>query len=119
MSDVITLVGVEGIGYHGVLPEEREQGQPFVVDLEVRVDAALAAVNDDLSLTVDYSTLARDALSVIEGDPCQLIETVAERIAGRILRHEPVGSVKVTVHKPAAPIGVPFTDVSVSVVRTR
>ena len=119
MSDVIALVGVEGIGFHGVLPEEREQGQPFVVDLEVRVDAAVAAVNDDLSLTVDYSTLARDALSVIEGEPCQLIETVAERIAGRILRYEPVRSVKVTVHKPAAPIGVPFTDVSVSVVRTR
>jgi len=118
-SDVISIEGIEGHGYHGVLAEEREQGQRFVVDIEVRLDLATAATHDDLSMTVDYSLLAREALGVIEGEPHQLIETVADRVAQRALAHAGVESVRVTVHKPEAPVGVRFGDVSVSMVRTR
>ena len=118
-SDVISIVGVEGHGYHGVLPEEREQGQRFIVDLEVHLDLAPAASHDDLSMTVDYSLLARETLDVVEGEPHQLIETVADRIVQRALAHPAVASVRVTVHKPEAPVGVRFGDVSVSMVRTR
>jgi dihydroneopterin aldolase len=118
-SDVIAIVGIEGFGYHGVLAEERARGQRFIVDLEVHLDLAGAAADDDLSMTVDYSVLAREALSVIEGEPHQLIETVAYLVAQGALAHDGVESVRVTVHKPEAPVGVRFGDVSVSMVRPR
>src|SRR5215208_7122808 len=110
-SDVIAVVGIEGYGYHGVLAEEREQGQRFVVDIEVHLDLASAVAHDDLSMTVDYSLLAREALDVVEGEPHQLIETVADRVAQRSLAYPAVTSVRVTVHKPEAPVGVQFSDV--------
>jgi dihydroneopterin aldolase len=118
-SDVISILGIEGYGYHGVLAEERERGQRFLVDLEVHLDLAPAGADDDLSRTVDYSVLAQEVLGVIEGEPQQLIESVAHRVAQRALAHAAVESVRVTVHKPEAPVGVRFSDVSVSMVRTR
>lgn len=118
-SDVISLVGVEGFGYHGVLPAERRDGQRFLVDVDLHLDLAAAAADDDLLATVDYSQVAAEIMAVVEGEPCQLIETVAGRIAQALLRFEQVTSVRVTVHKPQAPIGVPFRDVSVSLVRAR
>ncbi|MFL6069809.1 MAG: dihydroneopterin aldolase [Actinomycetes bacterium] len=117
-DDVITLRGIEAFGYHGVLPEEREHGQPFITDVELHLDASAAAQQDDLALTVDYSAVAADVLAIVEGEPRQLIETVAERIAGKVLTYRPVRSVRVTVHKPQAPVGVAFADVSVTVVRS-
>jgi dihydroneopterin aldolase len=118
-SDSISLLGVEAFGHHGVLPEERRDGQPFLVDVELHVDLATAASSDDLDATVDYAQVATAIVAVVEGEPCQLIETVADRIAQSLLRFEPVASVRVTVHKPRAPIGVPFRDVSVTMVRSR
>jgi dihydroneopterin aldolase len=113
------LVGVEGFGYHGVLPAERRDGQRCLVDVDLHLDLAAAAADDDLLATVDYSQVAAEIMAVVEGEPCQLIETVAGRIAQALLRFEQVTSVRVTVHKPQAPIGVPFRDVSVSLVRAR
>jgi dihydroneopterin aldolase len=118
-ADRILVRGIEAFGYHGVLPEEREQGQPFVVDLVVRTDVSDAAAADDLSKTVDYSELAREVVGVIAGEACDLIETVAVRIAEQVLTHDRVGAVEVTVHKPQAPVGVPFADVAVIVERVR
>lgn len=116
-DDLITVRGIRGYGHHGVLPEERETGQLFIVDVELRTDVQPAAESDALTDTVDYSAVARAALDVVEGDPCDLIETVAVRIAEAVLALAPV--VQVTVHKPQAPLGVPFEDVSVTVVRHR
>jgi dihydroneopterin aldolase len=118
-DDMIVLSGLEAFGYHGVLPDERRLGQPFITDVELHLDVAKAAASDDLSATVDYSNVAAGVMSIVQGEPCQLIETVAERIAQQVLSHEPVMWVRVTVHKPEAPIGVPFSDVSVTVVRAR
>ena len=118
-ADRILVCGIEAFGYHGVLPEEREQGQPFVVDLVVQTDVSDAAATDDLSRTVDYSMLAREAVDIIEGEACDLIETVAVRIAERVLTYERVHGVEVTVHKPEAPVGVAFADVAVTVERVR
>lgn len=118
-ADRITVSGVEAFGYHGVLAEERERGQRFRVDLELAVDLAPAAERDDLAATLDYSAVARVAVDVVEGEPYDLIETVAGRIADQVLIDDRVESVVVTVHKPEAPIGVPFSDVSVTVVRQR
>ena len=118
-DDFITLRGVEAFGYHGVLPEERRLGQPFITDVELHLDVAEAAGSDDLRATVDYSSVAADVVAIVQGEPCQLIETVAERIAQQLLHREPVTWVRVTVHKPQAPVGVVFDDVSVTVVRGR
>jgi dihydroneopterin aldolase/2-amino-4-hydroxy-6-hydroxymethyldihydropteridine diphosphokinase len=115
--DRIIVRGIEAFGYHGVLPEERRQGQPFVVDLEVRTDVSEAAAADDLAMTIDYAVLAKEAVAIVQGEPSDLIETVAIHIAEQVLTHDRVSSVQVTVHKPQAPVGVPFADVAVTVER--
>lgn len=117
MLDRITLRGVKARGYHGVLREEREQGQTFVVDVSLGVDARPAAAADDLKLTVHYGELAEDIVGVVSGKPVDLIETLAQRIACVCLDRPGVVEAEVTVHKPEAPITVPFDDVAVTVVR--
>lgn len=100
-DDRILLEGMVFFGYHGVLPAERELGQRFVVDVELRLDLRPAGLSDDLGLTVDYAEVHRQAKQVVEGEPVGLTETVAERISASILEeHPPVESVKVKVAKP-------------------
>jgi 7,8-dihydroneopterin aldolase/epimerase/oxygenase len=118
-SDRITLTGIRGYGYHGVFPEERQQGQPFVIDLSCELDLSAAATNDDLGRTIDYGRLAQAVVDDVERDPLNLIEALAERIAGTCLGFEAVQRVEVTVHKPNAPIAVPVADVAVSLTRSR
>lgn len=117
MSDRIALTGLRVRGFHGVFPEERRDGQDFVVDVTLHVDLRPAAATDDLTLTVHYGELAEQLARVIEGEPVDLIETLAERLAQVCLAHAAVTAVEVTVHKPSAPIARDFTDVSVTVRR--
>lgn len=118
-ADRIELVGLRGRGHHGVFAHERRDGQEFVVDVVIGLDTRTAAAGDDLSMTVDYGTLAQDVVAVIEGPPVDLIETLAQRIADGCLTHRLVAWVQVRVHKPQAPVPVPFTDLIVSIRRTR
>lgn len=117
--DRIVVKGMEFYGRHGVLAAERELGQRFRVDVEMRLDLQPAGVSDDLRLTVDYSLVYKLVEKVITGQPRQLLETLAEQIAGEILAGFPVQEVGVTVHKPQAPLGGSFTDVAVEVQRRR
>jgi len=117
--DRITLTGVRVRAHHGVLDVEREQGQEFVIDVSVAVDLAAAASDDDLGRTVHYGELAEAVAEAVGRDPVDLIETVAERVAGVALAYPAVEEVEVTVHKPEAPIAVPFDDVAVTIVRSR
>ena len=117
--DRVTLRGLAGFGRHGVYDFEREQGQRFVADVVCSLDLGPAATSDDLRYTVDYGVLAADVVADIEGEPLDLIEALAGRIAATCLRRPAVQSVEVTVHKPDAPITVPFDDVAVSITRTR
>ena len=119
MTDTIVLRGVRAVGHHGVYAEERENGQPFVVDVTLEVDTSAAALSDDVADTVHYGELAARISAAIEGDPVNLIETLAQRIADVCLAERRVDAVEVTVHKPEAPVGVPFTDVAVTIVRRR
>ena len=118
-GDRIVLRGLRGRGFHGVLPAEREAGQDFVVDVAVSLDLSAAAASDDVGDTVHYGDLAERVLALVEGDPVDLIETLAVRIAEACLTDDRVREVEVTVHKPHAPIEVPFGDVAVTVVRSR
>ena len=117
--DRITLTGVRVRAHHGVYDVEREQGQEFVIDVTVVVDLSAAASGDDLGATVHYGELAEAVVAAVERDPVDLIETVAERVAAVALAYPAVDEVEVTVHKPEAPISVPFTDVAVTIVRGR
>lgn len=118
-SDVIRLVGLGGSGRHGVLPEERQGGQLFTVDVTMHVDTRAAAAHDDLTRTVDYAAVANQVVRIIEGEPVNLIETLAGRIADAVLSHPGVERTEITVHKPEAPVGVPFGDVQVTIARDR
>lgn len=117
MADRITLSGLRVRGFHGVLPEERRDGQDFVVDAVLSLDTRGAAASDALADTVDYGVLAGALAKVVAGEPFGLLETLAERLAAVCLAHPLVFEVEVTVHKPAAPIPLAFSDVSVTVVR--
>lgn len=105
MADRILLREMRFYGYHGVHPEERRLGQPFAVDLEVEVDLASAGPQDALTETVSYTALFQEVRAVVEGPPRQLIESVAEEIAQRVLANHPlVQSVTVRVWKLSPPI---------------
>jgi 7,8-dihydroneopterin aldolase/epimerase/oxygenase len=117
--DRITLTGVRVRAHHGVLDFEREHGQEFVIDVSIAVDLAAAASGDALGSTVHYGELAEAVAAAVRRDPVDLIETVAERVAAVALGYPAVEEVEVTVHKPEAPIAVPFTDVAVTIVRGR
>ncbi|HEY5820932.1 MAG TPA: dihydroneopterin aldolase [Propionibacteriaceae bacterium] len=117
--DRITLTGIAAIGHHGVFDFEREQGQRFVVDVTLTLDLAPAASTDDLAQTIDYGTLATAIVADIQGEPLDLIEALADRIARTTLRAGAVECVEVTVHKPQAPVGVEFADVAVTLTRSR
>lgn len=119
MVDRITLRGIRVNARHGVFPDERAHGQPFVVDLAVGVDAAPAAASDRLADTVDYAALAKQVASAVGSDPVDLIETVAQRVADLCLEQPRVADVEVTVHKPNAPVGVQLDDIAVTIHRSR
>ncbi len=117
--DQIRLTGLSATGYHGVFEHERREGQTFVADVVVHLDTRRAAARDDLTLTLDYGAVAQQVVAVLAGEPVDLIETVAERIAATVLADGAVQAVDVAIHKPQAPITVPFGDVVVSIRRDR
>ena len=117
--DSIQLTGIRAEGTHGVLEDEHSTAQPFVVDVVMQVDTRLAATTDNIIDTVDYGQIANRIVHIIEGEHVDLIETLAQRIANAILQSHAVQQVTVTVHKPQAPITVPFDDVSVTITRAQ
>lgn len=117
--DQIRLTGITAMGYHGVFEHERREGQTFVADVVVHLDTRRAAARDDLAHTLNYGVLAEQVAAVLSGEPVDLIETVAERIAATVLASGIVQAVDVAVHKPNAPIQVPFGDVVVAIHRDR
>lgn len=119
MTDRITLTGIRATGYHGVYEHERREGQVFIADVVLELSLADAARSDDVADTVHYGEFADQVAAVLSGDPADLLETVAQRIADRALAYARVDAVEVTIHKPQAPIAVPFDDVSVTIRRAR
>jgi dihydroneopterin aldolase len=118
-ADRITLTGLTVRGYHGVFDFERREGQDFVVDVVLELDTTRAARTDDLDDTVHYGVLAENLAAVISGEPVNLLEKLAARLADVCLADVRVGAATVTVHKPQAPIPLTFTDVAVTIRRER
>ena len=119
MSDQLAVRGIEIHAHHGVFDFERRDGQRFLIDLVIGLDTRPAAAQDDLASTVDYGALVAEVVAAAEKDPVDLIETLAQRIADVCLGHDAVETVEVTVHKPHAPIAATFTDVALTINRSR
>jgi dihydroneopterin aldolase len=117
--DRILLTGLRVRGHHGVFDFERRDGQDFLVDVALELDTSLAAASDELTDTVHYGELAQGLAAVIAGEPVNLLETLAERLAAVCLADARVAAASVTVHKPQAPIPLTFADVAVSIRRER
>jgi dihydroneopterin aldolase len=118
--DTVALSGITAVGHHGVFDFERRDGQPFIVDAVLHLDLRPAGTSDDLARTAHYGEVAERVGRIITGEPFQLIEALAEKIAAEILASYPVvEAVDITVHKPQAPIPVPFGDVAVTISRSR
>jgi dihydroneopterin aldolase/2-amino-4-hydroxy-6-hydroxymethyldihydropteridine diphosphokinase len=119
MTDRIVLQGISAHGHHGVLDFEKADGQDFVVDVTLEVDLRRAGRSDVLAHTENYAEVAADVVTLITGPSLDLIEALADQIAVAALRRPLVQAVEVTVHKPQAPVGVPFGDVQVILERHR
>jgi dihydroneopterin aldolase len=119
MRDRIELRGLRARGFHGVYEFERAQGQDFLVDAILELDLGPAAASDAVTDTVHYGELAERLVAVVTGEPVNLIETLAARLADVCLADARVGAATVTVHKPQAPIPHAFADVAVTVRRER
>jgi dihydroneopterin aldolase len=117
--DRLAVRGIEAVGHHGVFERERRDGQVFVIDLVLFLDTREAARTDDLRETVDYGSLVARVKQAIESDPVDLIETLADRLAAICLDDPRVHRTEVTVHKPDAPIEATFTDVALTITRSR
>ena len=117
--DSISLTGLEVFARHGVLEHEKVEGQTFVVDVTADLDLSAARVSDDLADTLDYGTLAAAIHERVAGERWDLIERVAQRVVDLVLEDVRVSRATVTVHKPQAPIEVPFGDVTVTVTSER
>lgn len=117
--DRLAVRGIEAYGHHGVFDFERREGQKFSVDLVLGLDSRAAAQSDNLRDTVDYGTLVMSVKDAIETDPVDLVETLAQRIADICLKDGRVRWTEVTVHKPDAPIQAAFSDVALTIIRSR
>jgi dihydroneopterin aldolase len=118
-ADRITLTGLRVRGKHGVFDFERRDGQDFVIDALLELDTSVAAASDDVADTVHYGELATALADVVGGEPVNLLETLAQRLADICLGDARVSAATVTVHKPQAPIALTFGDVAVTIRRIR
>ena len=115
--DKIVIKGLRIFAYHGENPEEKEKGQPFVLDLTLYKDLSLPGATDDLNDTVNYSRVAKTATRVMLAQKDDLIERAASRVAEAVLAEFPVREVTVRLKKPRAPIAGDFEYVAVEITR--
>ena len=119
MNDSIRITGLELFGHHGVFDFEKRDGQRFVVDLTVWLDTDGASDSDNLAQTLDYSKLVNKVAGVVQGEPVDLIETLASRVLDVVWGFDQANSAEVTIHKPDAPVEFPVADISVTMKRER
>ena len=117
---MIFLKGLTVHAYHGVMPHEGKVGQRFVIDLELTTDLEASAASDRLADTVSYAAVAEEAQRAFTARKFKLVEAAAGAVAQAMLDRFPrVQEIRVTVHKPQAPIAAVFDDVEVVLTRRR
>lgn len=115
--DKIIAQGMQFFGCHGVLPEEKNKPQPFLVDVEMSLDLAAAGRSDNLADTVSYDEIFHAVRQIVEDRSFNLIEALAETIAETLLSGFPLQEVEVTVYKPQAPVEGKFNYFAVKIKR--
>jgi len=116
--DRIDIKGLEVFAYHGVLPEERREGQNFYIDATLYLDMSKAGKSDNLDDTVNYAKVCEEISIVFKKKEYNLIEKAAWQTVKHLLKIMPkIRKIDMTVNKPSAPIGLPFDNVSVSISR--
>lgn len=119
-NDFIFVTGLAIHAYHGVMPHEGKVGQTFRLDLVLEIDLAAAADSDKLASTVSYDQVVGTATDAFIATRYQLVEAAAGAVADAILtRFSPVSGVRVTIHKPHAPVAATFDDIGISILRRR
>ena len=120
MADMIFISGLSLHAYHGVMQHERKVGQTFSLDLALAIDLSAASRSDKLINTVSYDQVVDVAAEAFCARRYQLVEAAAGAVADAVLAGFPqVDSLRVTVHKPHAPIAATFVDVGVTIERSR
>ncbi len=120
MSDRIFVNGLLVHAHHGVMAHEEKVGQRFVIDLDIEVDLTPAGHSDKLADTASYSAIIETVTDAFTQQTFRLVEAAAARVAEAVLSSFPrIAAIRVTVHKPHAPIAAIFNDVGVSILRTR
>ena len=120
MSDMIFVTGLALHAYHGVMQHEAKVGQTFKLDLVLTIDLTAAARSDKLAHTVGYDQVVDVASRAFCAKRYRLVEAAAGAVADAVLDHFPqVTAVRITVHKPHAPIAATFDDVGVAIERAR
>ena len=116
----VSISSMEFYGYHGCLPEERRDGQPYFVDVDMYLDLERAGIHDELAATADYSKVFEIAKAAVEGVPRNLIEAVAFDIARRVMEGFSPDKVTVRVRKPNPPVGgkALSAEVEISLIRS-
>ncbi len=120
MSDGVFVHGLVLHAYHGVMQHEGKVGQTFRLDLALTIDLAEASRSDKLKDTVSYDLVVKTASEAFCARRYRLVEAAAGAVAGAVLDRFPqVHAVRVTVHKPHAPIAATFDDVGVTIEQAR
>jgi 7,8-dihydroneopterin aldolase/epimerase/oxygenase len=120
MSDAIFVTGLALHAFHGVMQHEAKVGQTFKLDIELDIDLADASRTDKLKDTVSYDTVVKTVSEAFCARRYQLVEAAGGAVAAAVLQRCPqVRSVRVTVHKPHAPVAATFDDVGVTITRAR
>lgn len=118
-QDKIKITGIKTFGYHGVFENEKKSGQEFLVDIEYKYETKEAIENDEINQAIDYGAVITQVKSIVETGSKNLIETVADQIARQLLNDFKINWVKVTLHKPHAPVDISFKDISIVVERSK
>ena len=118
-QDTIKITGIKTFGYHGVFEHEKDSGQEFIVDIEYKYETKDAISNDEIDNAIDYGAVILKVKSIVESGSKNLIETVANQIAYALLINFQINWVKVTLHKPHAPVEISFKDISIVVERSK
>ncbi len=118
--DKMTIRGLKIFAYHGVNPEEKENGQVFIIDLDYYLDLENACKSDDLNETVSYSKVVKTIRGVFTAGSCDLIERAAQIICDALFEeYERIKKIKITLKKPDAPVSADFEYMAVTLVRER
>lgn len=118
--DIIKIKGLKLFAYHGVNPEEKEDGQNFVFDIDLYVNINKACASDDVNDTVSYAKVIKTVRRVFTETKYDLLEKCAQVVSDAIFEEYPdVLKVEITLKKPEAPMKADFEYVAVNIVRTR